>query len=146
MLLRGIHNDAREITNNLILITVQTIRKRTLIEPHHDKTIKMTVRPAKTQISLGIRPVWSESSLCAQLVAKIQTFFMRTAKTLISLGGCQGWSESSLGAHAILLVLSWGGSIYLLPIWWRKCDVFVTNAKEGVHPFCTYSEFHYGFR
>ena len=28
-------------------------------------TIKVTVRPAKTQISLGIRPVWSESSLCA---------------------------------------------------------------------------------
>ena len=35
---------------------------------------------------------------------------MRTAKTLIRLGGCPGWSESSLGAHAILLVLSWGGS------------------------------------
>ena len=33
-----------------------------------------------------------------------------TAKTLIRLGGCPGWSESSLGAHAILLVLSWGGS------------------------------------
>ena len=29
----------------------------------HDKTNKMSVRPAKTQISLGIRPVWSESSL-----------------------------------------------------------------------------------
>ena len=28
-------------------------------EPRHDKTNKMTVRPAKTQISLGIRPVWS---------------------------------------------------------------------------------------
>ena len=27
--------------------------------------IIMTVRPAKTQISLDIRPVWSESSLCA---------------------------------------------------------------------------------
>ena len=26
-------------------------------EPPHDKTIKMTVRPGKTQISLGIRPV-----------------------------------------------------------------------------------------
>ena len=25
----------------------------------HDKTNKMIVRPAKTQISLGIRPVWS---------------------------------------------------------------------------------------
>ena len=35
----------------------------------------------------------------------------RTVKTLISLGGCPGWSESSLGAHAILLVLSCGGSI-----------------------------------
>ena len=32
------------------------------------------VHPAKTQISLGIRPVWSESSLCAQWVAKDPTF------------------------------------------------------------------------
>ena len=32
----------------------------------HEKTNKMTVHPVKTQISLGIRPVWSESSLCAQ--------------------------------------------------------------------------------
>ena len=39
-------------------------------EPQHDKTNKVTVRPAKTQISLGIRPVISESSLCAQWVAK----------------------------------------------------------------------------
>ena len=31
----------------------------------HDKTSQVTVRPAKTQISLGIRPVWSESLLCA---------------------------------------------------------------------------------
>ena len=30
------------------------------------KATKWHVRPAKTQISLGIRPVWSESSLCAQ--------------------------------------------------------------------------------
>ena len=35
-------------------------------EPPHDKTNKMTVRPAKTQISLGIRPVWPESSLYVQ--------------------------------------------------------------------------------
>ena len=34
-------------------------------EPRHDKTNKVTVRPAKTQICLGIRPVWSESSLSA---------------------------------------------------------------------------------
>ena len=30
----------------------------------------MSVRPAKTQISLGIRLVWSKSSLCAQRVVK----------------------------------------------------------------------------
>ena len=28
-------------------------------EPRHDKTNNVAVRPAKTQISLGIRPVWS---------------------------------------------------------------------------------------
>ena len=43
-------------------------------EPPQFKTNKMTVHPAKTQISLGFRPVWSESSLCAQLVAKDQIF------------------------------------------------------------------------
>ena len=28
-----------------------------LLEPRHDKTKKVTVRPAKTRINLGIRPV-----------------------------------------------------------------------------------------
>ena len=32
-------------------------------EPLHDETNKITVRPVKIQISLDIRPVWSESSL-----------------------------------------------------------------------------------
>ena len=58
------------------------------------KPTKWSMRPAEPQISLGIRPVWSESSLCAQWVGK----------------GCPCWLESSLGAHAALLVLSWGGS------------------------------------
>ena len=40
-------------------------------EPRHAKTNKMSVRPAKTQISLGIRPVWSESLLCAQCGQRI---------------------------------------------------------------------------
>ena len=35
----------------------------------------MSVRPAKTQISLGMRPVWSESSLCAQWVVKDSRVF-----------------------------------------------------------------------
>ena len=44
------------------------------IEAAHDKTTKWHVRPAKTQISLGIRPCWSESSLCAQWVVKDPIF------------------------------------------------------------------------
>ena len=45
-----------------------------LHEPPRDKTNKVSVRRAKTQISMGIRPVWSESSLCTQWVAKDPSF------------------------------------------------------------------------
>ena len=70
------------------------------------KPTEWSVRPAKTQFSLGIHPVWSESSLCAKWEAQNPKFLKQTAKTLIRLGECPGWSESSLGAQVILLVLS----------------------------------------
>ena len=79
-------------------------------EPRHDKTNKVTVRPVKTQISLGIHPVWSESSLSAW-------------RNLGSLATHWGHSEDSdqtgrmprliwvfAGRTVILLVLSWDGS------------------------------------
>ena len=71
-------------------------------EPPHDKTNKMTVRQAKTQI---IRPVWSESSLCTQWVAKDQ------------------WTTAFhcrlyLMPHAILLALAWGGSFHHAVLLW----------------------------
>ena len=56
-------------------------------ESRHDKTNKVTVRPANTQISLRIRPVWSDSSLCAQWVAKDLSFLHADSK-------------DSLGAHS----------------------------------------------
>ena len=56
---------------------------------------KWCVRPAKTQISLGIRPVWSASSLCTQWVAKDPRFLHADGMTLIRLGGCPGWSVFS---------------------------------------------------
>ena len=86
-------------------------------EPPHDKTNKMTVHQTKTQISLDICPVWSESSLALNGLLRVQTFIMWTAKTLIRLDGCPGWSESLQGTQAILLVLSWGGSSYILANW-----------------------------
>ena len=46
------------------------VTKFTSYEPDHDKPSKMTCVPAKTQISLGIPPTWSESSLCPLCVAK----------------------------------------------------------------------------
>ena len=48
------------------LYTINSLHVCTsLNEPRHDKTNKMSMRPPKTQMSLGIRPVWSESSLSA---------------------------------------------------------------------------------
>ena len=61
----------------------------------------MIVRPAKTRISLGICPVWSESSLCTQWVDKEQSFLRADS-------GCPDWPKSSLGVQTTLLVLSWG--------------------------------------
>ena len=47
----------------------------------------MSVRPAKTQISLGIRPVWSESSLWAQWVAKDPSFLHADSEE------CSDWAD-----------------------------------------------------
>ena len=52
----------------------RAVPRNKTFKPRHDKTNKVSVRPAKTQISQGIRPVWSESSLCAQWVAKDPRF------------------------------------------------------------------------
>ena len=52
-------------------LTFQIISKHEL---PHDKTNKMSVRPAKTKISLGIHPVWSVSSMWARWVAKDPSF------------------------------------------------------------------------
>ena len=38
--------------------------KAWIYEPPHNKTNKMSVCPVKTQISLGIRPVWSVFAVC----------------------------------------------------------------------------------
>ena len=46
----------------LILLFLLLLTIAWIIEPPHEKPTKWAVRPAKTQISLGIRPLWSESS------------------------------------------------------------------------------------
>ena len=80
----------------------------------------MSVRPAKTQISLGIRPVWSESSLCAQWVAKDPSFLHADSED-----SDQTWRIPRLiwvfaGRTVTLLVLSCRGSYTL----WRNVSLF----------------------
>ena len=79
------------------------------LTPPHRKTNKMTVRPAKTQNSLDIIPVWSESSLSAwRSTGSLATHWVHSED-------CSDWVDaqadlSSLGAQVILLVLSCCGS------------------------------------
>ena len=116
----------RFITGKVGVLSIMTVA----YEPQLDKTNKMTVRPAKTQISLGIRPVWSESSLCAQLVAKDPLFLHADSEDSDQTGRMPSWSESSLGAHAILLVLSWGGTfqVTINSFKWRvKNEIMLCN-------------------
>ena len=93
---------------------VQKLIRSYTVEPPHDKTNKMTVRPAKTQISLGIRPVWSESSLCAQWIGKDQSFLHADSEDSDQTGRMPRLIWDFAVRTTTLLVLSWGGSIMLL--------------------------------
>ena len=91
-------------------VGVQT--EQAIIEPWHDKTNKMSVRPVKTQISLGIRPVWSESSLCAQWVAKDPSCLHADSEDSDQTGRMPKLIWVFAWCTLILLVLSWGGSVH----------------------------------
>ena len=70
--MRDLNLTGRKKSNAICIFLLSFAKMR--FEPRHDKTNKVTVRPEKTQISMGIRPVWSESSLCAWWVAKDPSF------------------------------------------------------------------------
>ena len=81
-----------------------------ILKHRHDKTNKMSVRPAKTQISLGIRQVWSESSLSAW--RKLGSLATRWAHSKDSdqIGPMPRLIWVFAGRTVILLVLSCRGS------------------------------------
>ena len=70
------------------------------------KNNKVSVRPAKTQISLGIRPVWSESSLCAQWVAKDPRFLHADSKDSDLTGLMADLSLRCAHSHFAAFVMS----------------------------------------
>ena len=78
--------------------------QQTINDPADIITNKWPVHPAKTQISLGIHPVWSV--FAARSVGSLRPIASSCGqRRLISLGRCPGLSESSQDAQVILLVL-----------------------------------------
>ena len=88
-------------------------------EPPHDKTNNVAVRPAKTQISLGIRPVWSESSLCSKWIAKDTSFLHADSEDSDQTGRMPRLTWVFAGRTVILLVLSCRGSFCPLASLWK---------------------------
>ena len=86
---------------------------------------KVSVRPAKTQISLGIRPVWSESSLSAwRNLGPLATHWVHSKDSDLT-GRMPRLIWVFAGRTVTLLVLSCRGSFYFtslhLSLVMRKC-------------------------
>ena len=104
-------------------------------EPPRDKTNKVSVRPAKTQISLGIRPVWSVFAVCMKKTWVLSYPLSAQRRLLIRLGGCLGWSESSLDAqphcwfcHEAAQIWFCSYNVWLLAM--HTCQKLVTEICE----------------
>ena len=70
----------------------------------------MSVRPSKTRISLGILPVWSESSLRAKWVAKDPMFLKADSEDSDQTGRMPRLIWVFAGRTCHFVDLSWGGS------------------------------------
>ena len=127
-------------------------KENAIYEPPRDKTNNVAVRPAKTQISLGIRPVWSESSLCAQWVAKGPSFLHADSEDSDQTGRMPRLIWVFAGRTLTLLILSRGGSYYgdlcqrmcdaerelKSPKGLRKCHKFKLSTDYAKYIECNY--------
>ena len=87
---------------------------RPTFETRHDKTNKMSVRPAKTQISLGCASAQSyQPSLCTQWVAKDPRFLHADSEYYDQTGRMPRLIWVFAGRTFILLVLSCRGSFFV---------------------------------
>ena len=95
------------------------------------KPTKWPVRPAKTQISLGIRPVWSESSLSAW--RKLGSLATHWAHSEDSDQTGRIWVFA--GRTVILLVLSWGVSYMFFPVFDSIVSLKITITDRACNLF-----------
>ena len=84
-------------------------------EPWHGKTNKISVHSAKTQIRLDIHPVWSESLLCRQWVAKDPRFLHADSEVSDQTGQMPRLIWVFAAHTLILLVLSCRSSNIFIP-------------------------------
>ena len=111
---------------------IHSILTNTLIEPPRDKTNNVAVRPGETQINLGIRTVWSESSLCAQWIDKDPSFLHADSEDSDQTGRMPRLIWVFAGRTLTLLVLSRGGSIFIQSLrlnWWVTLIVSHSHTK-----------------
>ena len=102
-------------------------------EPQHDKTNNVAVRPAKTRIRLGIRPVWSEFSLSAWRNIESLATHWEHSKDSDQTGRMPRLICVFAGHTFILLVLSCRGSCkFHLPLLQRDkatihCKLYISH-------------------
>ena len=118
-------------------------------ELSRDKTNNVAVRPAKTQISLGIRPVWSESSLCAQWVVKDPIFLHADSEDWSDWADAQAevslrWAHS----HFVDFVTRRDVSIHM--VLWMTCPIKITFPQTAfdmtqleLSKICMQIQYHY---
>ena len=106
-------------------------------EPRHNKPNKMSVRPAKTQISLGIRQVWSELLLCAQSVANDPRFLRADSEDSNQTGLMPRLSWVFAGRTLILLALSCRCSFCSFTFLGirGRCDLWLCYSRELFYCF-----------
>ena len=107
-------------TNTLLVRGLLLYLSRLMTKP-----TKWYVRPARTQISLGIRPVWSESSPCPQWVAKDPGFLHADSEDSDQTERMPRLIWVFAGRTVILLVLSCRGSFYCGASWRSFWQMFV---------------------
>ena len=92
------------------------------------KPTKWPLCPAKTQISLGIRPVWSESSQCTQWVAEDPVFLHADSKD----------SDQTGRMHRLICVFAWRNGHFagfvMRRLTFRKCIlIFASGLRNKPH-------------
>ena len=99
------------------------IHSRYYTKPRHDKTNKIAIRPTKTQIGLGIRPVWSEYLLSAWRKSGSLATHWAHSKDSDQTGRMPRLIWVFAWRTVTLLVLSCRGSNFLCALLFKKLNL-----------------------